>query len=186
MDILEKRNPDFDDNRVAWDDTYSGVYQPVPYSEQFDGQWKLYLEGRTGFHHHTGVETSAPYIDDRIFELTGVKGILERRNLGPRRRQRVPGPKTEDDGRQIADADDRRGGAEPPKRREEKPRCGHPGWGPCILLWLHDFFFASVPGHSEACPPRKRLFQKSRAAFSHFCRDLSEAEIRTRRPLTTV
>src|SRR3546814_5361084 len=34
------------------------------------------------FGDHTGVETSDPYIDDRIFELTGVKGVLESRRYG--------------------------------------------------------------------------------------------------------
>src|SRR3546814_9524497 len=34
------------------------------------------------FRDHTGVETSDPYIDDRIFELTGVKGVLESRRYG--------------------------------------------------------------------------------------------------------
>ena len=76
------RNPDFDDGLVAWDDQYSGRYEPVAYSKQFDDQWRLYLEGQPGFRDHTGVETAAPYIDDRIYELTGVKGVLERRRLG--------------------------------------------------------------------------------------------------------
>lgn len=85
MNIPEKalRNPDFDDNLVIWDDQYSDRYQPIAYDRQFDDQWRLFLEGKKGFHDHTGVETSAPFIDDRIFELTGVKGVLERRNLGP-------------------------------------------------------------------------------------------------------
>jgi SAM-dependent methyltransferase len=73
------RNPDFDDGRVVWDDAYSGQYDPVPYDAQFDGQWKLYLEKQVGFYDHTGVETTDPYIDDRIFELTGVQGVLARR-----------------------------------------------------------------------------------------------------------
>jgi 2-polyprenyl-3-methyl-5-hydroxy-6-metoxy-1,4-benzoquinol methylase len=76
------RNPDFDDGLVVWNDEYSGRYQPVAYGQQFDDQWRLFLEGERGFRNHTGVETSAPYIDDRIYELTGVKGVLERRRSG--------------------------------------------------------------------------------------------------------
>jgi len=76
------RNPHFDDDRVVWDDSYSGVYQPVPYEEQFDGQWRLHREGVTGYVNHTGVETDDEYIDDRIFELTGVKDVLLRRQYG--------------------------------------------------------------------------------------------------------
>lgn len=76
------RNPDFDDGLVVWSDDYSGRYQPVAYGQQFDDQWRLFLEGKRGFHDHTGVETADAYIDDRIFELTGVKGVLERRRFG--------------------------------------------------------------------------------------------------------
>lgn len=85
MNCSEKnpRNPDFDDNLVIWDDRYAGRYQPVAYERQFDDQWRLFLEGKTGFRDHTGVETTTLFIDDRIFELTGVKGVLERRRLGP-------------------------------------------------------------------------------------------------------
>jgi len=72
-------NPHFDHNRVEWKDEYSGLYQPVEYDKQFDEQWKLFLERRVGFHRHTGVETSDPYIDDRIFELTGCPDYLLRR-----------------------------------------------------------------------------------------------------------
>ena len=73
-------NPHFDHNRVEWKDEYSGLYQPVEYDKQFDEQWKLFLERRVGFHRHTGVETSDPYIDDRIFELTGCPDYLLRRH----------------------------------------------------------------------------------------------------------
>lgn len=69
-------NPHFDEGRVIWKDEYAGRYPPVAYSEQFDDQWRLYLEGREGFREHTGVETSDPYIDERIYELTGVPGYL--------------------------------------------------------------------------------------------------------------
>ena len=70
------RNPDFDDDRVIWNDEYSGIYQPVSYSDQFDEQWRLYLERKIGFCDHTGAETSDEYIDDRIFEITGIKNYL--------------------------------------------------------------------------------------------------------------
>ena len=76
------RNPHFDDDRVVWDDSYSGLYQPVPYEEQFDGQWRLHREGATGYVNHTGVETDDEYIDDRILELTGMKDVLLRRQYG--------------------------------------------------------------------------------------------------------
>jgi 2-polyprenyl-3-methyl-5-hydroxy-6-metoxy-1,4-benzoquinol methylase len=78
----QKPNPHFDHNRVIWSDEYSGQYQPVEYSEQFDEQWRLFLENRLGFHQHTGVETSDPYIDDRIFELTGIRDHLTRSRYG--------------------------------------------------------------------------------------------------------
>lgn len=75
-------NPHFDHDRIVWRDEYSGQYQPVEYGEQFDDQWRLFLERRVGFCRHTGVETSDPYVDDRIFELTGVKDLLARRRYG--------------------------------------------------------------------------------------------------------
>lgn len=70
------RNPHFDDNRIVWRDEYAGQYQPVAYGEQFDGQWRLFLDRARGFSDHTGVETSDEYIDDRIYELTGVRDYL--------------------------------------------------------------------------------------------------------------
>ncbi len=76
------RNPHFDDNRILWNDSYSGLYEPVPYEDQFDGQWRLYLDKARGFHAHTGVETSDEYIDDRIYELTGVSYYSLRRAYG--------------------------------------------------------------------------------------------------------
>jgi len=79
---LRQANPHFDHDRVLWSDAYSGDYEPVRYEEQFDGQWKLFIEGKEGFVRHTGVDTSDPYIDDRIADLTGVEGFLERRKLG--------------------------------------------------------------------------------------------------------
>jgi len=80
---ISPRNPDFDDDLAVWNDDYSGRYKPIDYGQQFDDQWRLFLEGKRGFRDHTGVETADPYIDDRIFELTGIKGVLERRKLGP-------------------------------------------------------------------------------------------------------
>jgi SAM-dependent methyltransferase len=76
-------NPHFDDRRLIWKDEYSGVYEPAPYSEQFDDQWRYFLEKRTGFYNHTGVETADCYIDDRISELTGVTEYLSKRRFGP-------------------------------------------------------------------------------------------------------
>ncbi|KPF85154.1 hypothetical protein IP70_13235 [alpha proteobacterium AAP38] len=73
------RNPHFDDNRVVWSDEYSGQYMPISYDVQFDDQWRLFLERAVGFHDHTGVEISDDFIDDRIFELTGVRDYLATR-----------------------------------------------------------------------------------------------------------
>ncbi len=75
-------NPHFDQDRVVWRDEYGGQYEPVNYGSQFDEEWRLFLEKKVGFHKHTGVETSDPYIDDRIHELTGVRGYLERQRYG--------------------------------------------------------------------------------------------------------
>lgn len=77
------RNPHFDDNRVLWNDAYSGEYEPVAYDQQFDDQWRLFLEKKTGFHHHTGVETADTWIDERICELTGVPHFLLKKKYGP-------------------------------------------------------------------------------------------------------
>ena len=81
------RNPHFDDGLILWKDEYSGRYGPVAYEEQFDGQWRLFLEGVRGFHDHTGVETSDEYIDDRIYELTGVRDYLLTQAHGERAEQ---------------------------------------------------------------------------------------------------
>jgi SAM-dependent methyltransferase len=89
---LSTLNPHFDHHRVIWKDAYSGQYGPIPYSNQFDGQWKLFLEKRQGFTNHTGVETDDAWIDDRIFDLTGHTGVLVRgdansdRSMGGRQR----------------------------------------------------------------------------------------------------
>lgn len=69
-------NPHFDDNKVIWKDEYSGCYRPVDYSGQFDPEWRLYLEGKSGFNRHTGVETDDEWINDRIYDLTGVKNHI--------------------------------------------------------------------------------------------------------------
>lgn len=73
-------NPHFDQKRIIWSDDYHGQYHPIAYEQQFDDQWRLFLERQPGFFDHTGVETSDDYIDDRIFELTGVQDYLTRRN----------------------------------------------------------------------------------------------------------
>lgn len=77
---MTRVNPHFDHNRIIWSDEYSGLYEPVPYDRQFDDQWRLFLEGKVGFFDHTGVETSDDFIDDRIYELTGVPDFLRNRN----------------------------------------------------------------------------------------------------------
>ena len=79
---IAARNPDFDDGLVVWNDAYRVQYQPIAYSEQFDDQWRLYMDRVRGFHNHTGVETSDSYIDDRIEELTGFSDFLMKRHLG--------------------------------------------------------------------------------------------------------
>ncbi len=68
------RNPHFDDHRVLWRDDYSGTYEPVPYDEQFDAQWRLFLEGRPGFNPHPGASTADEWIADRIIDLIGSDG----------------------------------------------------------------------------------------------------------------
>jgi SAM-dependent methyltransferase len=69
-------NPHFDHQRVIWKDDYSGEYAPIAYSGEFDPQWKLFLEQREGFTRHTGVETEDAWIDDRVYDLTGHKGVV--------------------------------------------------------------------------------------------------------------
>ena len=69
-------NPHFDHGRVIWKDDYSGQYPPIDYSTQFDAQWRLFLEKQPGFRAHTGVETDDAWIDDRIYDLTGQRGVL--------------------------------------------------------------------------------------------------------------
>lgn len=76
------RNPHFDDNRVLWNDSYSGEYEPVPYDVQFDDQWRFFLEKRTGFTRHTGVELKDPWIDRLIYALTGEDNFLLKKRYG--------------------------------------------------------------------------------------------------------
>lgn len=76
-------NPHFEEGKVIWQDNYSDCYEPVPYDQQFDYQWKLFLEKKAGFHKHAGVETSDPWIDERIRELTEVEGYIEQRKYTP-------------------------------------------------------------------------------------------------------
>lgn len=76
------RNPHFDDERVVWDDAYSGEYGPVQYDSQFDSQWELYREQASGFANLAGVETRDPWIDERILELTGEEGFLQKQKYG--------------------------------------------------------------------------------------------------------
>jgi SAM-dependent methyltransferase len=66
-------NPHFDENRIAWRDEYSGLYQPPPsgYSDQFELQWKLALDGRPGYFDNPGASTDDAFIDDRVYEWTG-------------------------------------------------------------------------------------------------------------------
>lgn len=80
--ITSPRNPDFDDDRVIWDDAWSGLYQPVPYAKQFDEQWRLFLEQVSGFTNYGGVSTTDEYIDDRIAEITGIKDYLLTKRWG--------------------------------------------------------------------------------------------------------
>ena len=77
------KNPHFDQRRFIWKDAYSGEYRPARYGDQFDDQWRYFLEKRTGFYNHTGVETADSYVDDRIFELTGVTEYLSKKRFGP-------------------------------------------------------------------------------------------------------
>jgi SAM-dependent methyltransferase len=64
------RNPHFDDGLIIWSDEFSGRYGPPPggYSEQFDLQWKLHLDGR--FQRSADASTDETAIADRIFEWT--------------------------------------------------------------------------------------------------------------------
>ena len=54
----------------------------MAYDAQFDQQWKLFQEQRQGFTQHAGAETRDPWVDERIAELTGVEGYLQRKRHG--------------------------------------------------------------------------------------------------------
>jgi len=73
LTVANKRNPHFDDGLLVWKDEYSGRYLPPPagYAEQFDLQWRLYLEGTRGFVRASGASIDEQAIADRIFEWTG-------------------------------------------------------------------------------------------------------------------
>lgn len=71
---MKAPNPHFDEAKVIWSDEYSGKYGPPPtgYHKQFDLEWKLALEGRAGYFDNPGASTADEYIDDRVYEWTGV------------------------------------------------------------------------------------------------------------------
>lgn len=79
---LNMINPHFDANIVVWQDIYSGKYQPVNYDIQFDDEWRFFLEKKVGFYKHTGVEIDDRWINDRIFELTGITHYIETKKYG--------------------------------------------------------------------------------------------------------
>lgn len=64
------RNPHLDDGLVIWRDEFSGRYGPPAegYSEQFDLQWKLHLEGH--FQRSPDASTDESAVADRIYEWT--------------------------------------------------------------------------------------------------------------------
>ncbi|MBG0776944.1 MAG: class I SAM-dependent methyltransferase [Desulfovibrionaceae bacterium] len=64
-------NPHFDQNRILWKDEYSGQYEAPVYSEQFELQWNLALKN-SEYSQTPGSSTSDAYINDRIYEWTGV------------------------------------------------------------------------------------------------------------------
>ena len=67
-------NPHFDENRLEWSDHLSGRCSPPPqpYSEQFDLQWRLALENHPEYLNHPGADLDSDYINDRIYEWTGI------------------------------------------------------------------------------------------------------------------
>ncbi|WP_022663491.1 class I SAM-dependent methyltransferase [Paucidesulfovibrio longus] len=58
-------------SETVWDDSYSGKYPPPQYEQQFELQWKLALE-KEEFFQTPGSSTEEKYINDRVFEWTGV------------------------------------------------------------------------------------------------------------------
>ena len=76
---MKHRNPHFDEGLLVWRDEYSGRYQSPPngYAEQFDLQWRLYLDVAEGMARAADASVDDEAIADRIFEWTG-----ESRNHG--------------------------------------------------------------------------------------------------------
>ena len=72
--MTEKKDchPHFDEGLIVWSDEYSGKYPPPgSYSEEFDLQWKLAIEGEQGYFDNPGASTEDEYINDRVYEWTG-------------------------------------------------------------------------------------------------------------------
>jgi SAM-dependent methyltransferase len=69
---MQKRNPHFDDHRVAWSDQYSGQYLPPVYEQEFELQWNIALNGNPEYYQNPGTSLDDHYIDDRVYEWTGV------------------------------------------------------------------------------------------------------------------
>lgn len=65
------KNPHFDDSFLVWNDSYSGQYDPLEYSQQFDLQWKIALNGNPEYYNNPGASVDDAYIDDRVYEWTG-------------------------------------------------------------------------------------------------------------------
>lgn len=68
------QHPHFDDGLIVWSDAYSGK-SPAPsagYSSQFDLQWKIALEGNPEYYVHPGASVDDAYIEDRVYEWTGI------------------------------------------------------------------------------------------------------------------
>jgi len=81
--------PHFDENIIVWSDKYSGVYSPPPteYSEQFELQWKLALDGAEGYYNNPGASVEDDYIADCVYQWTGKpppKGTFEDKSMGSR------------------------------------------------------------------------------------------------------
>ena len=76
------RNPHFDDGLVVWSDELSGRYQPADYTQEFEEEWKMFLQGQEGWVGHAGVEVTDEHVDARIRDLTGVSGYLASKRAG--------------------------------------------------------------------------------------------------------
>lgn len=76
---MNSKNPHFDENLLVWSDDYSGKYTKPSdgYSQQFDLQWKIALEGNREYFDASGASTDDKYIDDRVYEWTGVRSGAE-------------------------------------------------------------------------------------------------------------